>query len=214
MRRFYTVFVLFACTLLLSKSQAFADVTPGPPVSAVPVSLSPEPMRTHIPGSTLVAILGGTTVSVSLVAQLSSATANMGDVVAIVVAKEVDGNGFIIIPKGSNGQATVTAVEHAGGNGHGGKLSVSFDWIFGSDGEKIKLTNVAAGGDEANNKGAASTATIVSYVLLGPLGLFAHNFVRGKDAVIPIDKVFNMFVDHDVHIDATQKSTAPPGFAN
>lgn len=151
---------------------------------------------------------------VSFMEPLSSATANQGDVVGIVVTKEVDDSGLIVIPKGANGQATVTSVERAGGNGHGGKIGVTFDWVFGSDGEKIQLTNVAANSENGDQKGAASTATIATYLLLGPLGLFAHNFVRGKDVTIPTDHEFNMFVDHDVHIDATQQATAAPGFAH
>jgi hypothetical protein len=151
-------------------------------------------------------------VDVSLTEKISSATATEGDLVAIVVTKEVDSNGWMVIPKGANGQATITKVDHAGGNGHGGQLALTMDWIFSADGGRIQLSTVNHNSEEGGNKGAASTATIVSYLLLGPLGLFAHNFVRGKDVTIDTDKVFVIFVDHDVHVDSTQKGAAPAGF--
>jgi hypothetical protein len=187
-------------------------ITPAPiPLTSVPVAPTAIPPP-HIPGSTTVVVPGGTTVDVSLSEQVSSATAAVGDLIAIVVTKDVDSNGWVVIPKGANGQATVTKVDHAGGNGHGGQLALTMDWVFSSDGGKIQLSTVNHNSEEGGNKGAASTATIVSYLLLGPLGLFAHNFVRGKDVTIDTDKVFVIFVDHDVHVDATQRGAAPAGF--
>ena len=206
--------IVLSAILLACQASTLADPTPMPATSPTSAPATPQPARTHTPGSTTVLIPGGTTVQVSLVEQLSSATANKDDTVAVVVTKEVDVDGFVVIAKGANGQATVASVDRAGGNGHGGKLGLTFDWVFGADGEKIQLTNVAANSETGDQKGAASTATIATYVLLGPLGLFAHNFVRGKDVTIPTDRVFTMFVDHDVHIDATQKSAAAPGFAS
>ncbi len=50
--------------------------------------------------------------------------------------------------------------------------------------------------------------------MLGPLGLFAHNFVRGRDMTIDTKQVFKVFVDHDVHVVTTAKATNPDkGFA-
>ena len=124
-------------------------------------------------------------------------------------------SGFVVIPKGSNGAATVTVADRSGGNGHGGKLGLQMNWVYSADHGKILLSNVDhATGEETDKKGAASTATILSYVLLGPLGLFAHNFVHGKDITIPTTQVFKIFVDHDVHVRATDKAQAPTGFDN
>ena len=83
---------------------------------------------------------GGTTVTVSLTEPLSSATATVDDQVAIVVRKPVVVNGYLFIPEGANGHATVTSVEHSGGNGSGGKLAITIDWVYAVDGGKIKLS--------------------------------------------------------------------------
>lgn len=143
---------------------------------------------------------GGTTVTVSLTEPLSSATATVDDQVAIVVRKPVVVNGYLFIPEGANGHATVTSVEHSGGNGSGGKLAITIDWVYAVDGGKIKLSQTNHASESGDSKGASSTATIATYLLLGPLGLFAHNFVRGKDVSIVPKQSFVVFVDHDVHL--------------
>jgi hypothetical protein len=205
-----------------------ALVTPANGQQAAPSSATPAPASTGgfdppvtpKPGPaispTMIVLSGGTTVEVSLSEKISSANATVGDTVPTVVDREVDAMGFVAIPKGANGQATITQVDHAGGNGHGGKLALTIDWCYSADAGRILLSTInhSAGGEEMDKKGAASTATILSYALLGPLGLFAHNFVRGKDVTIDPTQTFNVFVDHDVHVRAIQKVVAAPGFDN
>jgi hypothetical protein len=151
-------------------------------------------------------------VSVALTEPISSATANVDDQVGIVVKKEVDIDGMVVIPAGANGHATVTSVEHAGSNGSGGKLSMSVDWVYSIDGGKIQLSTTNHASENGDQKGAASTATLLSWALLGPLGFFAHNFVRGKDVTIGTNKTFIVFVDHDVHVQSSQHAGATPDF--
>ncbi len=173
-----------------------------PAPSASPSSTAPQ----------TVLVPGGTTVAVALTEPISSATANIGDQVAIVVKKDVDAGGWLVVPIGSNGHATVTSVQHAAGNGSGGKIAMSIDWVYSADGGKIQLSETNHASESGDNKGAASTATLLSWVFLGPLGFFAHNFVRGRDVTIGTDKTFTVFVDHDVHIQATQRAGQSQAF--
>jgi len=143
---------------------------------------------------------GGTTVTVSLEEPLSSSTAEVDDQIAIVVKKPVIVNGYLFIAQGANGHATVTSAQHSGGNGSGGKLAMTIDWVYAVDGGKIKLSQTNHSSENGDTKGASSTATIATYLLLGPLGLFAHNFVHGRDVTIPTKQNFTVFVDHDVHL--------------
>lgn len=211
---------LFSAILLFSVSTitpAFAQQTPAQPsASPTPTATSsfdaPATLAPPLP-TTMVLLPGGTTVEVSLSEPVSSTSANVGDPVPIVVDKEVDANGYVVIPKGSNGQATVSLVDRAGGNGHGGKLGLTMNWVYSADHGKVLLADVNhSAGAGSDKKGAASTATILSYVFLGPLGLFAHNFVRGKDVTIDTSKTFKVFVDHDVHVQASQKVDTAAGF--
>lgn len=214
MKYLAAVFFIFALVTPAMGQQA----APSSPTPAVAPTNGFDPPATPKPGPpmtpTTIVLPGGTTVDVSLSEKVSSANANVGDTVPTVVDREVDAMGFVAIPKGANGQATITQVDHAGGNGHGGKLALTIDWCYSADGGKILLSTInhSAGGEEMDKKGAASTATILSYALLGPLGLFAHNFVHGKDVTIDSTQTFKVFVDHDVHVKAVQKVVAPAGF--
>jgi hypothetical protein len=192
-----------------SPAPAQATRTPGTSGGFDPAA-TPAPT----PAATISEVLvqGGTSVHVSLAEPLSSGSAHQGDIVGILVTKDVGANGMLIVKKGANGQATVTEVQGAGGNGSGGKLALSIDWIYSLDGGKIALSSVNHATESGDTKGAASTATIATYLLLGPLGLFAHNFVRGKNVTIPTDRVFDVFVDHDVHVNSNQPYGADPGF--
>jgi len=179
----------------------------APPAHSVVPTVESSPLAT---GGILVP--GGTTVSVSLAEPISSGTANVNDQIGIVVKKEVDADGMVVIPDGASGHATITSVEHAGSNGSGGKLAMSVDWVYSTDGGKVQLSQTNHASENGDNKGAASTATLLSWALLGPLGFFAHNFVRGHDVTIGTDKTFTVFVDHDVHVVTTQKAAQGPGF--
>ena len=206
----YLLLVLFVFSTF---APAFAQQ--ATPIASPPGSLdAPATPAAPVP-TTTVLLAGGTTIDVSLNESVSSASAKIGDIVPIIVDNEVDANGFVAIPKGSNGEATVTLVDQAGGNGHGGKLAITMNWVYSADHGKVLLSNLNhAAGAGSDQKGASSTATILTYVLLGPLGLFAHNFVRGKDVTIKTTKMFKVFVDHDVHIQASQKAHAGEGFDN
>jgi hypothetical protein len=119
---------------------------------------------------------------------------------------------MVVIPKGAQGQATLTKVEGAGGNGSGGKTEFVINWVYSQDGGKVELSDNANVSDNADRKGEASTLAIAGYLTFGLLGLFSHNMAHGKDAVISKDKIFHVFVDHDVHITTSQTDDNAAGF--
>jgi hypothetical protein len=203
MRRYRAAAVALAISILAASvcQECLAAESPLP---------SPTPSASTAPGT--VVVPGGTSLTVALTEPISSATANVNDQVGIVVKKEVVVDGWVVIPAGASGHATVTNVEHAASNGSGGKLSMSVDWVYSVDGGKILLSTTNHASENGDQKGAASTATLLSWALLGPLGFFAHNFVRGKDVTIGTDKKFTVFVDHDVHVQTTQKAGTDQGF--
>lgn len=121
---------------------------------------------------------------------------------------------MMVIAKGAEGQATLTTVEHSGGNGSGGKVQFNIDWVYSVDGGKVALSATNNSTDNADRKGAASTAAILGWATFGVLGLFSHNLAHGRAAVIPADKAFSVFVDHTVHVASDRSASAAPGFDN
>ena len=212
MRKAAIVAVIFTCGLLC-ESDAYGQAASGPAVASpspkASEGASPSPNVSPVSG---ILVPGGTTVVVSLSEPLNSGTAKADDQVAIVVKKEVDVNGWVVVAAGSAGHATVTTAEGAASNGSGGKLALSVDWVYSVDGGKIKLSSTSHTAEDGDQKGAASTATLLSWALLGPLGFFAHNFVRGKNVTIGTDKTFTVFVDHDVHVQSSQKAQGDSSF--
>jgi hypothetical protein len=182
-------------------------------------TLPPSPMPTPLaypsvpPGGALVPIPGGTEVDVQLTDPISSSTANVGDTFAMHVLNEVDVNGWIVIPKGAAGEGEVLSVDRAGSHGHPGSLGLQMDWIFAADGARIRLTNQRTTQEGESKAGVASTVTILSWVFLGLPGLFAHNFVKGRDVVVDATHTFQEYVGDTVHVVATQKAVNA-GFAH
>jgi hypothetical protein len=152
--------------------------------------------------STRVTVPGGTPITIHLTSEISSSSAHEGDKFSFSVVDDVRTKGWLVIPAGSQGVGEVTSVENAGGNGHSGKLNLQFDYVYAADGEKIRVTQTANATEGEQKKGAASTATIATYALLGPVGLFAHNWVKGREASISPKTSFSLFVDKTVHVEA------------
>ena len=155
----------------------------------------------------------GFRVPVSATEKISSATAQVGDVVTIAATEDVIVDGYVVILKGAGGQAEITTVERAHGNGGSGNLGIKMEWITAVTGEKIALTSTRKTASEEDRGGGSSTASILTYALLGPLGLFAHNFAHGKDVVLSPTKVLIAYTEASVHI-VTSKVAGSSGFAH
>jgi hypothetical protein len=196
---------------VVTKNVALLPADPDPRVLVVEPSQAAAPPSADTSGS--VTIPTGTPVEVRLDSQLSSGSAKVGDKFAFKAFSDVVVDGWVVVQKGAEGQGEVALVEGAGGNGHAGKLGLQFDWIAGVDGAKIPLSDTQRTDEGEQKKGAASTATIATYVLLGPLGLFAHNFVRGRDVTLDENSKLRAYVDHTVHVASQTKESVAPGYA-
>jgi hypothetical protein len=153
---------------------------------------------------------GGTPIKVALTDKISSATANVGDTFDVEAAEDIVVDDWIVVKKGAPGQGEVLAVDRAGSHGHPGSLGVQMDWIYSADGHKVRLTSQRKTEEGRGETGASSTATILSYVFLGPLGLFAHNFVKGHDVVVDGSHPLTAYIDDSVYVVATTRGDGEP----
>ena len=207
-------FALVASALLPASAIAQTGApAPQPPAAPAAPAAQPAPADATAPAAS-VSVPGGTPVKVMLVEQVASNTAHAGDKIHFKAVEDVTVDGWVVVAHDAVGEGSVVSAESAGGNGHPGKIQLQFDWIYGSDGLKIKLSDVAtnANGDAA--KGAASTAAIASYLVLGPLGLFAHNWVHGKDVVVKTDQKIPIYVAQTVHVTPKVRVSSTDGFAH
>lgn len=165
-------------------------------------------------GTTRVALTGGTPIAINLNVELSSSTAHEGDVFGFHVASDVRSNGWLVIAAGAQGVGEVVRVEHAGGSGHPGKLELQFDYVYAVDGEKVRVTHISDTVEGEARTGAASTATIAAWATLGAAGLFAHNWVKGREVTITPRVPFSLSVETTVHVSAADHRAIADDFAH
>ena len=201
--------VVLAASLcpLPSMAQPTAPAQPAPPTAPAPDNAAAAPAAT-------ITVPGGTPLKVSLIEPISSNTTHAGDKIHFKAIDDVTVDSWVVISRDAIGEGSVVSAEGAGGNGHPGKIQLQFDWIYGADGLKIKLSDVAANANGDAAKGAASTAAIASYLVLGPLGLFAHNWVHGKDVTVKTDQKLAIYVAQTVHVTPKTKVSSTDGFAH
>jgi hypothetical protein len=163
----------------------------------------------------LILVPTGTEVDIAIDSVLSSASAKVDDTFSFHALRNVQVGDNVVITRGAHGQGEVVDVETAGSNGHPGRIVVRYDWIVSVDGLKVPLSSTQQQTQGADKRGAASTATIASYLLLGGLGLFAHNFVRGNDVTIEPTTALATYTDRSVHVAASAAPlvSVPVGFA-
>jgi hypothetical protein len=154
---------------------------------------------------TTVLLPGGTPLRVHLDTELSSVGSHPGDTFAFTVIDDVRSGDWLVIPAGAHGVGDVVAA---------GKLAVQFDYVYAADGEKVRVAQTADTTEGEQRKGAASTATIASYAVLGPLGLFAHNWVKGRDATIAPSRTFSIVVESTVHVRTVSRLVSGDDFAH
>jgi hypothetical protein len=165
---------------------------------------------------TRVAIPGGTPVTIRMVDTIDSGTANVGDTFEFKTDDDVVVNGYVVIARGAAGKGEVTKVDRAGTHGHPGSLAIQLDYVYAVDGEKVRLDTTSKNNVGQDAKGASSTATIIGYATLGIGGLFAHNFVKGRNITLDPSKTYSAFVSDTVHVVSSQRAVqaANDGFAH
>lgn len=134
----------------------------------------------------------GMRVEVRVVNALSSGNAMAGQPFTFQAAAPVVVNNRVVIARGASGRGRVVRVSKAHGKS-AGEITLDFTNIHSVDGTLIPLTEDATRFGNAE-KGKASTATIAATIALGPLGLFAHNMVKGKDVTITPDQTLHAWV--------------------
>jgi hypothetical protein len=155
--------------------------------------LFPIALGLQVPASaTQVNLPAGTRVQVRLTQPISSGTATAGQRFAFQAAAPVVVGNRVVIAKGALGTGSVVSASKAQGKS-AGKLTLAFNSIHSVDGGTVALT-VDSSMKGNSEKGKASTATVAATIAMGPIGLFAHNMVKGKDVTISPSRTFPAWV--------------------
>lgn len=142
-----------------------------------------------------VLIPDGTEIEVQLKNNLSGQDAREGDIVDLIVVRDVTVDGTVVIAEGAAATARITKAKKAGYWGKSGKLEWAMQDVQTVSNKKIpaRFTKSVSGG---SNSGAVAVGAVVTTVLLGPVGLL-WGLKKGKKAIIPAGSRFSVFTDKD-----------------
>ena len=125
----------------------------------------------------------GTEIRVQTESDLSSKTAEVGDIVYLRVSDPVNFNGRVVIPDGARVTGHISEARHRGIFGRAGKLEIAVDTVA------VGQTNLRLrGGKNSNGKGQG-TLSIATAVLVAPVA----GVITGKSAVIKQGTEFIVF---------------------
>lgn len=132
-----------------------------------------------------------TTVRISTITEINSATMKVGDAVRYRVAETVRIDNNIVIPAGVEGVGRVLEVRESGRLGRDGMVTIDWGEIQAIDGTRIKITIGSRAVERNQSADLAAGAAIAGVILLSnPIGLVAGAFITGKDHVMPVGTQF------------------------
>ena len=135
----------------------------------------------------------GTPVKVKIVAELSSKTAQVGDILSFTVVENIKVGGKILIDSNSNATGEVIEAQKARSLGRPGKLDFTINFTKAIDDQIIKVRATEKKLSGTNRTGGV----IAAAVIFAPVAIF----IKGKDVVIEKDKEFLVFIDKDYEIE-------------
>lgn len=192
------------------KSQKISESVILAMIESVPVPSNTTPVtlkNAEIPAKYSDLLLkGGTRVELELAYTVSSAELREGEAVSFIVVHPVLVDGAIVIERGAAATARVVKAEGGKSWGRGGQLAWNIQNVTAIDGQKIPLqfSDAAKGNGAA---GSVTTGIVVTGLLFWPAAPF-WGFKKGKPAIIPAGKRFEVFVHGDSTI--TIQGEPPP----
>ncbi len=163
---------------------------------------------TESPNADEIVIKDGTRVELELAYTVSSADLHEGDAVSFLVVQPVQVDGVTVIDRGAPATARVTKAEGGKSWGRGGQLTWSIQHVTAIDGQKIPL-HFTAGTKGNGAPGTMTTGLVLTGLVFWPAAPL-WGFKKGKPAIIPAGKRFEVFVHGDSAVRSAAVAVQPP----
>lgn len=134
-------------------------------------------VQTMVPANTLVKI--------ALVTPVNAKNLKAGDTIRYKVAADVFVDGNLVFAKGEPGIGTVQKVTQAKNFGRNAEVEIDFATTKAIDGTDVETFLGEESKQEMKNMAMAAGASVAGMVLLGPIGIVAGAFVKGKNVDVP-----------------------------
>lgn len=144
----------------------------------------------------------GTLVKIELMTELNSERNRPGDIVSYRVVEDIRIDNAIVIPAGTVGQGQIISVDGAGRLGQDGVVQVDFGNVAAMDSTRVTLQVAERATEQNKSLELAAGASLAGVVLLGPIGLAAGYFVRGRAHIVPVGTTFYAETASDVKVNA------------
>jgi hypothetical protein len=124
----------------------------------------------------------GTPIELRLVESVSSNHAHRGDRLNFIVVKDVNLDGYTLVPAGTMARGTITEVKGKRFLGIGAKITLRLDSLEMADGETLKLraSKVVKGGSRTKLMAGAMIATSIIFLPATPVFLLT----RGRESTV------------------------------
>ncbi|KMO85541.1 hypothetical protein AB840_13020 [Megasphaera cerevisiae DSM 20462] len=139
--------------------------------------------------SQAVTIPAGTIVTMKILEDLNSKTAQEGETVRFAVAEDVLVGDVVAIPRGMEAEGTITNARKSGRFGRDGKIEITYHTVRAADGTPVALIVGEKTKEEYKRTAGAVGASAAGAIILGPVGLVGGLFVHGNDVQIPTGTV-------------------------
>lgn len=166
--------------------------------TSAPVKAIEQPKPVEAAVSNSVTLKDGTPVELEVAYTVSSADLKEGDAVSFRVVQPVQINGMTVIERGAGATARVVKAEGGKSWGRGGNLTWAIQTVTTVDNQKIPL-NYTAGSKGNGSPGTMTTGIVLTSLVFWPAAPL-WGFKKGKPAVIPAGKRFEVFVHGDATI--------------
>lgn len=126
-----------------------------------------------------------TLLKIRTLSKIDSTKSRVGDFIAFKLVDDVYINGYLAIPRGTQGRGRITEVQQKANFGRDAKVEIAFDSVESLDGTIVKTILGEKAKEQTRSLALAAGASVAGLVILGPIGIVGGVFVHGEEVMIP-----------------------------
>lgn len=132
-----------------------------------------------------VSVPANTLVKIALVTPINAKNLKAGDQIQYRAAEDVIEDGMLLFAEGALGEGEITKVKHAANFGRNAAVEADFKTMMAVDGSVVDMVLGKESKDKMESLAMAAGASLAGMLVLGPVGIIAGAFVKGKNVDLP-----------------------------
>lgn len=132
-----------------------------------------------------VAVPANTLVKIALVTPVNAKNLKVGDIIQYQAAEDVVEDGMLLFTQGALGEGEIKKVERAKNFGRDAEVEADFKTMMAVDGSTVDMVLGEESKEKMRSMAMAAGASLAGMLVLGPVGIIAGAFVKGKNVDLP-----------------------------